>query len=174
MKTAFLALGSNIGDRISFLLKAVELISRICSVEAISPVYETDPWGYEKQGKFLNCAVKIGSPFDPHGLLRFLKEVEKKVGRKERFRWGPREIDIDILLFENEIVNTPELTVPHRYLLERDFFLKPLLDIDPDLKDPRNGKPLKDFLKDGNLRPYCCLVLQPQPYADTQVNHKEG
>lgn len=174
MRTVFLALGSNLGDRIYFLLKAVDLINEVCPVKAISPVYETEPWGYENQGRFLNCAVKIGSPLDPYRLLRFLKEVEKKAGRKERFRWGPREIDIDILLFEDEVINTPELTVPHRYLLERDFFLKPLLDIDPFLKDPRSGKPLKDFLKDKNLEPYCCLVLQPQPYTDTQVDHKKG
>ncbi len=163
MKTVFLALGSNIEDRINFIQKAIKELSEYINVLKISTVYESMPWGVEEQPAFLNCVLKSETSLSPEDLLSLIKEIEAKVGRKERFRWGPREIDIDILLYEDEVIDTPSLKIPHPFLCERDFFLYPILEIEPDLKLPPSGTELLKYTSstENKLIPFCCITYRP-------------
>ena len=160
MNRVFLGLGSNVGDRISYILKAIEEIHKyIGKVVVASTVYESKPWGVEDQKDFLNCVVEIRTSFCPLNLLKKIKTLEKSLGRKERFRWGPREIDVDILLYGSRRLYTKDLTIPHPRIKERDFVLVPLIEIDPLLKDPESGRPYSSFLGGVGiyLRPFCSL-----------------
>ncbi len=157
-KRILLGLGSNVGDRISYILKAIDELERIGELGRISTVYESEPWGVVDQDPFLNCVLELFTGLDPFTLLKRLKEIEKRVGRKERFRWGPREIDIDILLYEEEVVDTPELRIPHPFIKERDFVLIPMLELDPNLKDPLSGEPYRKVRLSNGLRPFCCIL----------------
>ncbi len=163
MKTAFLGLGSNIEDRTFFIFKAIEEIKKYIKVLKVSTVYESKPWGVEDQPSFLNCVIKAETNMPPEELLNLVKKTEKKVGRIDRFRWGPREIDIDILLYEDSVVDLPHLKVPHPFLVERDFFLYPLIEIDPKLKHPITGKNLSEysFGTPNTLIPFCCIIFRP-------------
>ncbi len=145
---AFVALGSNKGNKIKYLKKALKLIDEHPEISLVkhSYVYETEPFGYKEQENFLNMVAEISTKLEPLGLLRALKEIEKQLGRKPSFKWGPREIDLDILLLDEISIQSNELTVPHPYLLERDFFLKPLLELDNELIFPVSKKKLKDYL----------------------------
>jgi len=155
----YLALGSNLGDRLGYILKALDLLSEFLYIERTSTVYESAPWGLTGQPPFLNLVVRASYRGLPNELLLKLLKVEKLVGRKRRTKWGPREIDVDLLLFGNEVINTKLLTVPHPYLKERDFFLYPLLEIDKEVKDPLTGVELRRFKPKNSLRPFCCLRL---------------
>ncbi len=132
----FLGLGANVGDKKANLLKAIELLKEKVSDIVVAPVYETKPWGYKEQDNFLNTAVRGSTSLSPIHLLRFVKDIEKKVGRIKRFKWGPREIDIDILFYDNLICKDHNLEIPHPRLHKRDFVLKPLMDLDKDLIHP--------------------------------------
>ncbi len=162
MDLAFLGLGSNVGDRLKNIVKAVEYISERCRILKISTVYESEPWGVKEQDRFLNCVVEVKTSLSPFELLKFVKEVEKRVGRKERFRWGPREIDIDILLYGNAVIKTEELTIPHKHMLERDFVVFPLLEIEEDVIDPISRKPVREVhkVRKNNLKPFCCVLYK--------------
>ena len=154
----YVALGSNWGDRLGYLIRAIEEISNIAEIKAISTVYESEAWGYTNQQKFLNLVIKVKTNLEPHRFLLNLRRIERIVGRKERFKWGPREIDIDILLWGDRVINSKMLWIPHPYLTERDFFLYPLLEIDQDLRNPLNGKPLKEYKVKNTLRPFCSII----------------
>lgn len=153
-----LGIGSNLGDRLSYILKALDEIEKLGKVLKISTVYESKAWGIENQNNFLNLVVLFETKLLPQDLLLHLRAVEKKVGRKERFKWGPREIDIDILLYGNKVIRTKLLRVPHPFLHERDFFLYPLLEINPHLIHPLYLKPLKEFNPPNTLKPFCCIL----------------
>jgi len=153
----FLGLGSNVENRINYLLKALEEIRSFGRILKISAVYESEAWGYEHQPPFLNLVALIETGLLPHELLLHLRKAERKVGRKERFKWGPREIDIDILLYGEAVINSKLLTVPHPYLCERDFFLYPLLELDEEIVHPLYKKPLREFKPKNTLRPFCCI-----------------
>lgn len=129
--TAYIGLGSNLGSRQEHLSAAVRLLGDHpdIRVEAGSPVYETDPVGYLEQPAFLNMVVRVGTRLEPHALLAYLLHVEQELGRKREIRWGPRTIDMDILLYGDSVLDTPELTVPHPRMLERAFVLIPLQDV---------------------------------------------
>ncbi len=131
MSVAYLGMGSNIGDRAGLLLQAVERLNGSPSVRvtAVSPLYETDPVGYEDQPPFLNMACRIETSLSPEQLLETTLGIERELGRERVVRWGPRTIDIDVLLYEDTELNTEALTVPHPRLMERAFVLVPLLDI---------------------------------------------
>ncbi len=148
MTLVVLSLGSNKGKRFQNLNGAVELISQIEKTRLLkkSSVYETLPFGFEEQENFLNAAVLVETKLMPIELLKRVKKIEKELGRQETFRWGPREIDIDILIFGNEVIETEELAIPHKHLTERDFFLVPLLEIFPDAIHPVTKKKLRDYL----------------------------
>lgn len=160
-KRVFLGLGSNVGDRLSFILRALEELERVGEVVKVSTVYESEPWGVLDQEPFLNCVLELRTHLDPFTLLERLKRIEKEVGRKPRFRWGPREIDVDILLYEGEVVESPTLRIPHPFIKERDFVLIPLLEIDPTLRDPKTGVPYREKKLEGRLKPFCCLISLP-------------
>ena len=137
---AYIALGGNIGDVVENFCRAIEAIARENTVLGASSIYETEPWGEIEQPNFLNAVVKIATTMEPLNLLHFLQEIEDALGRRREVRWGARTIDLDIVLFGSRIIDSVELTVPHRYLLYRDFFLLPLLEIDPELETPTGAK----------------------------------
>ena len=144
--TVYLAFGSNIGNRLANLKQAVASLSPQLEVKKKSRIYETPPWGYEDQPLFLNMAVMAKTYLDPEPLLKHLKRLEVALGRKESFRNGPRLIDIDILFYDNLILKTPTLTIPHPRLHERAFVLAPLMDIDQELEHPVLGKTIWEII----------------------------
>jgi len=133
--SVYFGLGSNIGDRLSYLRKALVKLSETDGIALIelSPVYQTEPVGYEAQEDFYNMAVRAETTLSPVDLLSAVKRIEKELGRVEAVHKGPRTIDIDILLFGDEFVDEYRLSIPHPRMLEREFVLRPLYDIDPDL-----------------------------------------
>lgn len=138
MHTAYIGFGSNIGDRLKHLQNAIHALSKtegIC-LQKISSVYKTDPVGYETQGEFLNGVTAIQTNLSALSLLHALKSVETAIGRQHRIRWGPREIDLDILIYEDLCLQTEQLVVPHPEMHLRSFVLVPLAEIEPDLRHP--------------------------------------
>jgi 2-amino-4-hydroxy-6-hydroxymethyldihydropteridine diphosphokinase len=141
---AFVGLGSNLGDRLENLALAVEgLKARGVAVLAASSVYETDPVG-PPQPDYLNAAVAVGSDLPASELVAVLKQVEADIGREQTERWGPRIIDLDLLLYGDQTVAEPGVTVPHPELTNRAFALVPVLEIDDDVELP-SGEPLSAF-----------------------------
>ena len=140
-KSAFVGIGSNLGDREGNFRRAVELLSAEDGIDvvAVSEIRETDPVGPVEQGPFLNGAVRIETDLAPRQLLERLLAVEQRLGRVRRERWGPRTIDLDLLLYGDDVVDEPGLTVPHPRLHERRFALEPLSDLAPSLEIPGNG-----------------------------------
>jgi 2-amino-4-hydroxy-6-hydroxymethyldihydropteridine diphosphokinase len=141
----YLSLGSNVGNRADNLKQAIASLSPQLDVKAKSKVYETPPWGYTNQGKFLNQAVKAKTYLEPLPLLKHLKRLETALGREETFQYGPRVIDLDILFYDDLLLGTPALTIPHPNLHERGFVLMPLMDIAPDLYHPVMKKTVREL-----------------------------
>jgi len=144
---AYVGLGANLGDREATISRAVELLDNdAVRVLAVSSLRETDPVGYVDQPRFLNGAAAVETELGPRALLDRLLEIERELGRtREGSRYGPRTIDLDLLVYGDEVVDEPGLTVPHPRLQERRFALEPLADLDPDLVIPGAG-PLSDLL----------------------------
>lgn len=141
----YLALGTNLGDRLANLKQAIASLTPQMEVKTKSQVYETAPWGYEDQPKFLNQVVKAKTYLDPEPLLKHLKRLEVALGRKESFPNGPRLIDMDILFYDDLVLEMPALVIPHPRLHERGFVLLPLMDIAPDLVHPVNNKSVREM-----------------------------
>ena len=141
MPTAFLGLGSNIGDRKANLARAVAMLAAHPQIEVVdvSSIHETEPVGYTKQPDFLNAVARVETTLRPRELLDVILAIEAEMGRERTIRWGPRVIDIDILLFDGEQVDEPGLQIPHPRMMERQFVLEPLAEIAPDLVLP-NGR----------------------------------
>lgn len=134
MTRAYLGLGSNLGDRAANLARArLLLAARGAGVTRASTVIETEPFGVEDQPRFLNQVLEVEWTLTARELLAAVQAVEGEVGRTPTFRWGPREIDVDILLFGDEVIDEPDLQVPHPDLWRREFVTGPLLEIRPDL-----------------------------------------
>lgn len=150
MNCAYIGLGTNLGDRESYLRSAIEELSNHPSnqITAISSIYETDPWGYEEQGKFLNMVICLQTELTPQDLLAYCMLVEQKLGRKREIKWGPRTIDLDILLFNQENMVTENLIVPHPRILERAFVAIPLVELDKDITLPNMDKPVREVMDD--------------------------
>ena len=134
---AYLALGSNLGDRLAHLQLAVDALADTPGVQvhALSRVYETAPVGGPPQDTYLNAVVAIETDLDPHELLRRCQEIEQLAARERSERWGPRTLDVDVLLIDGTRLDTEDLTVPHPRMWERGFVLAPLRDVAPDLVD---------------------------------------
>lgn len=141
----YLALGSNLGDRLANLKQAISFLTPQLDVRAKSQVYETPPWGFENQPKFLNQVIKAKTYLDPEPLLKHLKRLEVALGRKESFPNGPRLIDIDVLFYDDLVSNKPSLIIPHPRLHERGFVLLPLLELAPDLVHPVHKKTVREL-----------------------------
>jgi len=140
---AYIGLGANLGDREATIRRALELLGERpgIRVAAVSTLRETEPWGFAEQPRFLNGAAALETTLTPRELLDALLAVERDLGRtREGPRYGPRTIDLDVLLYDDELVDEPGLTVPHPRLHERAFALEPLLDLDPELAVPGRGR----------------------------------
>ena len=147
-KTVYLSLGSNVGDREANLRAAIdELPHAGVAVIRVSSFYETEPVDLREQPWFLNCAVKVETHFDAIMLLRALREIEAKMGSRKLMAKGPRLIDMDILLYGTETINTKELQVPHPRMHLRRFVLVPLAEIAPEVVDPELKKTVKQLLE---------------------------
>ena len=144
---SYIALGSNKGDRFEHLTRAIQEIiqDKNNNIENVSSIYETLPYGYKNQGNFYNAVIKIKTSYELIELLDLLKSIENKIGRKESVKWGPREIDIDILFFNDLIFSNNRITVPHKEAAKRDFVLIPLSEIAPDIIHPALNQKICDI-----------------------------
>lgn len=133
MPRIFLGIGSNLGDREASLQEAVEMISGKVRILKVSSLYETEPVGYLDQPWFLNLVLEGETDLLPRELLSFTQSVEQAMKRVKTIRWGPRTIDVDILLYEGVTMDSPELTIPHPRMKERNFVMVPLLEIAPEI-----------------------------------------
>ncbi len=144
--TVYLALGTNLGDRPGNLQNAIAGLPPVVTVLESSPVYKTLPWGVTDQPAFLNMVIKAETHSEPLELLKQLKLLETRLGRLPSIRYGPRLIDIDLLFYDDLILNTAELTIPHPNLHERAFVLVPLSDLAPEFIHPVTGKTVRQLL----------------------------
>jgi len=156
---AFLGVGSNLGDRLANLQRAVDLLGASSGVRVrrSSRVWETDPVGGPPQPEFLNVVVEVDTDLDPLDLLRACNRVETDLGRTRDVRWGPRTVDIDLLLIDGLTIDDPALTIPHPRMHQRAFVLLPLLDLDPNPTLPDGTRLLDVRLGPdaaGGARPY--------------------
>ena len=146
MPKVVISLGSNKGDRYSFLMNAMQKLEDLGTISSISPLYRTRAYGYTEQPDFYNAVIILRTTMSPESLLKELKRIENEVGRTKTFRWGPREIDLDIILYDQLHYNHPDLSIPHPDFRNRIFVLKPLMDIAPDYRDPGEKVTIGDLL----------------------------
>jgi len=142
----YLSLGSNLGNRAANLKEAISSLPPQITVKKRSNVYETPPWGYTEQDNFLNQVIMATTYLEPEPLLKHIKRLEVALGRKTTFRYGPRLIDIDILFYDDLVLDTPSLVIPHPHLHERGFVLLPMMDIAPDLMHPVQKKSIRELI----------------------------
>jgi len=149
MSTVYIGVGSNLGDREENCSNAVRLlIESGIKVLRISSKIETEPWGVADQPNFINMAIMAETDQKPLELMHLLKNIETDAGRRPTTRWGPRIIDLDILLYDDQVIKTPELEIPHPLMCDREFVLKPLAEIGPDVIHPVFRKSIKELLAD--------------------------
>lgn len=148
MAIVYAGLGSNLGNRAGYIALARDLIVSDAGgiIIAESSISETRPVDFVDQPMFINQIIKIETDADPESLLKSFKDIEKKLGRKKRFSKGPREIDIDILLYDNIIYNSENLVIPHAEILKRGFIIEHLVELDPELEDPLTHKKYREVL----------------------------
>jgi len=149
MNTVYIQLGSNIGERESFITKSMHKVEDdIGKIITASSIFETTAWGNENQNNFLNSVIEIKTPFDAFTILQKSQEIENNLGRERSNKWGERTIDIDILFYNNKIINTKELTVPHPLIQKRKFVLVPLSEIAPNYMHPILKKNISTLLSE--------------------------
>lgn len=166
MIQTFWQIGANLGNREKNFEEALSLLSGYSKlhIERLSPIYETEPVGYFEQPLFLNTVIEIGTLLEPFELLKIAQTIEAKIGRERRITWGPRTIDLDLLLYGTEQIDSPNLTIPHPRLCERKFVLVPLNDLCPQLVIPGVGESVQSLLKK------CCDRSHVIPYSPLQIN----
>jgi 2-amino-4-hydroxy-6-hydroxymethyldihydropteridine diphosphokinase len=149
MAIVYIGIGSNLGKREENCERAIRLLTEHgITVTKRSSMIETEPWGLKEQPKFINMAVEVQTGLGPEELLHLLKKIETETGRRPTIHWGPRVIDLDILLYDDLILKTPRLEIPHPGIVTRDFVLKPLAEIAPDKIHPVLKKSIKSLLSD--------------------------
>ncbi len=149
LASAYLSLGSNLGNRLQNIKDAIQKIekSQKILIKEVSSLYETQPVGYENQSWFLNLVIKIETSLDPFALLKYLLAIEDQMGRKRGKKWGPRNIDLDILFYENQVLNSDQLIIPHPQMDKRRFVLVGLAQIAPQLLHPVLKKNVGELLE---------------------------
>ncbi len=152
LSTAFISIGSNVDDAKLQCLKAIDKMKAVRSVTVnkVSSFYRTSPWGYEEQPFFVNAAAEVQTGLDVFAFLSCLQNIEKGAGRVTNIKWGPRIIDLDIIFFNNTVVELPWLSVPHPLMQKRRFVLEPIVEIAPFFEHPVLKKPLKVLLEELN------------------------
>jgi len=153
---AYLSLGSNLGNREQNLRDAIRRLESVGTVRSVSSIYETEPVEFTDQPLFLNCAVALETPASPDQLMVQLLEIEKAMGRLRIQKKGPRVIDLDILLFGDQVVSTPAVTIPHPAMHQRRFVLEPLAEIAPETKHPTLNKTAREVLEELPPGPAVC------------------
>ncbi len=146
MPRAYLSLGSNLGDREALLRRALSRLAAVAQVIAVSSFYETEPVEFNEQPRFVNCAVLIATSKTPQELMASLLDIERQLGRQRAEKKGPRLIDIDILLFDDNVISLNELTIPHPAMQQRRFVLEPLVEIAADAVHPVLKKTIRELL----------------------------
>lgn len=147
MELAYLSLGSNIGDREAALREAIQRLAAIGRVELVSSIYETEPVEVTDQPWFLNCAVAMETEKTPEQLLSEILSIEEEMGRRRVQEKGPRNIDVDILLYGGAVVESPSLTIPHPAMQQRRFVLEPLAEIAPEARNHGSGRSVREMLE---------------------------
>lgn len=163
LNIVFIGIGSNEGNKLNNIKSAVTLIIDLadCIIEKVSSIYETIPFGEVKQNNFFNAVIKISTSLSPQELFNELKIIEQKLGRIFREKWGPREIDLDILLFNDLIFSDEIITLPHKGIINRDFVLVPLIEIEPDLIHPVYKKKMTDFVSGLKIKNIINQLTEP-------------
>ena len=170
MAHAYIGFGSNIDDRLNYIAQALRLLLEADSVSLIriSSLYETEPVGYEEQNWFLNGVVAVETDLPVHQLLALLKGIEQLVGRQHRARWGPREVDLDLLIYDQCCINTSNLIVPHPEMHRRSFVLVPFAEIAPDVLHPIFQQNIRTLLSNLNDEKAVKLAAPP-PKIDVRI-----
>lgn len=150
--TVYLALGTNLGDRLENLQAACKTLAPQARLLACSPIYETTPWGYLDQPDFLNQVIEVETELSPMDLLAHLKELEARLGRVPSIHNGPRMIDLDILFYDDLLLDLPTLKIPHPHMAGRAFVLAPLADLAPGLRHPIYNKTIQEMLMECDLQ----------------------
>ena len=163
MAHAYIGFGSNIDDRLNYITQALQLLLEADNVSLIqiSSLYETEPVGYEEQDWFLNGVIAVETGLLVHELLTLLKEIEGAVGRQHRARWRPREVDLDLLIYDQDCINTPDLIVPHPEMHQRSFVLVPFAEIAPDILHPILQENIRTLLSNLNDEKAVKLAAPP-------------
>ena len=146
MAKVIIAVGSNKGDRLTFIKEALKKIVELGQISAVASLYQSSAYGFTNQSDFYNTVIVMKTDMAPKQLLIKLKKIEKQVGRIENIRWGPREIDLDIILYNQRQLNYKELTIPHPDFHNRIFVLQPLAEIEPELRVPGMNKSISNLL----------------------------
>lgn len=167
----YIGLGSNKGERLGYLQKSLDLIALIrdTTIEKVSSVYLTRPFGITDQENFFNAAAKLTTGLTPLELFNELKQTEKAAGRLPAKKWGPRELDIDLLFFSDLIFSNDFISLPHKGIIYRDFVLQPLIEIEPELVYPGNNKKLSIILSE--IEEKFVIKILPDKLFIPEVKH---